>query len=43
MFCSSGEDDLKEIQSWYLAGADINQGDYDKRTALHVVRLKPIH
>ena len=33
----SGSDDLKEIRSWYLAGADINQGDYDRRTALHVV------
>ncbi|CAH1788044.1 unnamed protein product [Owenia fusiformis] len=28
--------DLEGLRSWYLAGANINSGDYDKRTALHV-------
>ncbi len=35
---STGIGEKNEMESWHLAGADINQGDYDGRTALHVVR-----
>ena len=28
---------LASLKSWYLAGANVNEGDYDKRTALHAV------
>ena len=31
--------ELLQLKTWHLAGANINQGDYDNRTALHVVSL----
>lgn len=31
--------DLETLGSWLDAGADVNQPDYDGRTALHIVRL----
>ena len=34
----SQHDEKIGLESWYLAGADLNQADYSGRTALHVVR-----
>ena len=31
-------EEVKGLESWYLAGANLSQGDYTNRTALHVVR-----
>lgn len=30
---------VSKLKVWHLAGADLNSGDYDKRTPLHVVSL----
>ena len=36
--CSLAADDkVERLRAWYLAGVDFNFGDYDRRTALHVV------
>lgn len=36
--CSLAADDKVDIlRAWHLAGVDFNVGDYDRRTALHVV------
>ena len=31
---------VNDMLVWHLAGVDLNAADYDKRTPLHVVRLK---
>ena len=36
--CSLAADDkVEELRAWHLAGVDFSAGDYDRRTALHVV------
>lgn len=36
--CTLAADDKVDVlRAWYLAGVDFNIGDYDRRTALHVV------
>lgn len=38
--CSLAADDkVDRLRAWHLAGVDFNVGDYDRRTALHVVSL----
>ena len=38
--CSLAADDkVDRLQAWHLAGVDFNVGDYDRRTALHVVSV----
>ena len=38
--CSLAADDkVDRLQAWHLAGVDFNIGDYDRRTALHVVSV----
>lgn len=34
---AASQDDLETVVAWHTAGADINVGDYDRRTPLHVV------
>ncbi|KAI0222932.1 L-asparaginase [Lamellibrachia satsuma] len=37
MLCNSVvQEDVARIESWCLAGVNLNQGDYDRRTALHL-------
>ena len=39
VMCSLAADDKVDVlRAWHLAGVDLNVGDYDRRTALHVVR-----
>ena len=33
------QDDLSHLQDWCLAGADLNQPDYNEFTALHAVSI----
>lgn len=33
-------EEVKGLESWYLAGADLSQGSYTRRTALHVVSTR---
>ncbi|ELU00500.1 hypothetical protein CAPTEDRAFT_186427 [Capitella teleta] len=35
--CAVATNDENALESWHLAGVDFNQGDYDGRTALHLV------
>ena len=35
----AAENKVDRLRAWYLAGADLSAGDYDKRTPLHVVRI----
>ena len=35
--CSAADDRVDKLRAWHLAGVDFNVGDYDSRTALHVV------
>lgn len=38
LMCSyAAENKVSKLKAWHLAGADLNMGDYDKRTPLHVV------
>lgn len=37
MCALAAQDNVDVLRSWYLAGANFNIGDYDRRTALHVV------
>ena len=38
--CSLAADDkVDRLRAWHLAGVDFNVGDYDRRTALHVVSV----
>ena len=38
--CSLAADDkVDRLKAWHLAGVDFNVGDYDRRTALHVVSV----
>ena len=38
--CSLAADDKVDVlRAWHLAGVDFSAGDYDRRTALHVVSV----
>lgn len=38
--CSlAAEEKVDRLRAWHLAGVDFNVGDYDRRTALHVVSV----
>ena len=37
MCALAADDNVDALRSWYLAGVNFNIGDYDRRTALHVV------
>ena len=37
-FSTAMFEEVKGMESWFLAGANLSQGDYTNRTALHVVR-----
>ena len=37
MCALAADDKVDVLRAWYLAGVDFNIGDYDRRTALHVV------
>ena len=37
---SAAKEDIDALQSYKLADVDLNQADYDGRTALHVVRAR---
>ena len=37
---AASQEDVETLQAWKLAGADLNESDYDNRTALHVVGLQ---
>lgn len=39
IFSCAALDDVEMIEAWRTAGADLNVGDYDSRTALHVVNI----
>ena len=41
-FSAVATNDESALESWYLAGVDFNQGDYDGRTALHLVSALPV-
>ena len=36
-YSAVANEDVELLKCYSLAGADLNQGDYDKRTALHLV------
>lgn len=39
MCCLAAEEKVDRLRAWHLAGVDFNVGDYDRRTALHVVSV----
>ena len=41
--CLAADDRVDMLRAWYLAGVDFNVGDYDGRTALHVVSGVDVH
>ena len=36
---ATAKGDIESLKAYQVAEADINQGDYDKRTALHIVGI----